>query len=407
MIAARFWAGAAGVGICLGSIMMPEAGAAQSIRVLLAPDVQQLEVHTDQTIWVTDEHDEAWSYRPVLRIKVRGRALILNGKPVVSDQLTLRAGNHDLKLWLNGNGRRTALYASDDKGGLQISGVIQLVRRGKGLLLVNHVDLEEYVKGVVPAEVNSAWHPEMLKVQAIAARTYALYQHMLSATRDYDVVASTQDQVYRGRHGIDERVIQAVESTRGLVVAYQGAPIYAAFSSTAAGITEDAMTVWSKDLPYLKGVECPFDLDSPFYQWKASVKLDTLEKNLRQQGFAVGTISAITPLAYSRAGRVATIRIVHSSGELTLRGEDLRKTVGYTVVPSTQFTIESVGQDVVFSGYGAGHAVGLCQWGAKELAELGYSFSSILRYYYPGTELQDASLTQAPPVPPTSAAPPS
>ncbi|MDH4250970.1 MAG: SpoIID/LytB domain-containing protein, partial [Nitrospira sp.] len=317
MIAARFWAGAAGVGICLGSIMMPEAGASQSIRVLLAPDVQQLEVHTDQTIWVTDEHDEAWSYRPVLRIKVRGRALILNGKPVVSDQLTLRAGNHDLKLWLNGNGRSTALHASDDKGGLQISGVIQLVRRGKGLLLVNHVDLEEYVKGVVPAEVNSAWHPEMLKVQAVAARTYALYQHMLSATRDYDVVASTQDQVYRGRHGIDERVIQAVESTRGLVVAYQGAPIYAAFSSTAAGITEDAMNVWSKDLPYLKGVECPFDLESPFYQWKASVKLDTLEKNLRQRGFAVGTISAITPLAYSRAGRVATIRIVHSSGELT------------------------------------------------------------------------------------------
>jgi stage II sporulation protein D len=267
--------------------------------------------------------------------------------------------------------------------------------------------LEEYVKGVVPAEVNSAWHPEMLKVQAIAARTYALYQHMLSATRDYDVVASTQDQVYRGRQGIDERVIQAVESTRGLVVTHQGAPIYAAFSSTAAGITEDAMNVWSKDLPYLKGVECPFDLESPFYQWKASVKLDTLEKNLRQQGFAVGTISAITPLAYSRAGRVATIRIVHSSGELTLRGEDLRKTVGYTVVPSTQFTIESVGQDVVFSGYGAGHAVGLCQWGAKELAELGYSFSSILRYYYPGTEIQDASLTQAPPVPPIPAAPPS
>ncbi len=407
MIAARFWAGAAGVGICLGSIMMPEAGAAQSIRVLLAPDVQQLEVHTDQTIWVTDEHDEAWSYRPVLRIKVRGRALILNGKPVVSDQLTLRAGNHDLKLWLNGNGRRTAPHASDDKGGLQISGVIQLVRRGKGLLLVNHVDLEEYVKGVVPAEVNSAWHPEMLKVQAIAARTYALYQHMLSATRDYDVVASTQDQVYRGRHGIDERVIQAVESTRGLVVTHHGAPIYAAFSSTAAGITEDAMNVWSKDLPYLKGVECPFDLESPFYQWKASVKLGTLEKNLRQQGFAVGTISAVTPLAYSRAGRVATLRILHSSGELIVRGEDLRKAVGYTVVPSTQFTIESVGQDVVFSGYGAGHAVGLCQWGAKELAELGYSFSSILRYYYPGTELQDAALTQAPPVPQTHAAPPS
>lgn len=408
MIAAQLRAGAAGLGICLGSIMVPEAGAAQSIRVLLAPNVQQLEVHTDQTIWVTDEHGEAWSYRPVLRIKVRGRALILNGKPVVSEQLTLRAGNHDLKLWLSGNGRKTALHANgENKGGLQISGVLQLLRRGKGLLLVNHVDLEEYVKGVVPAEVNSAWHSEMLKVQAVAARTYALYQHMLSATRDYDVVAGIQDQVYRGRHGIDERVIQAVESTRGLVVTHQGAPIYAAFSSTAAGVTEDAMVVWSKDLPYLKGVECPFDLESPYYQWKASVKIDILEKSLRQQGFVIGTISTIAPLAYSRAGRVALLRVVHSDGELTLRGEDLRKAIGYTVIPSTQFAVESVGQDVVFSGYGAGHAVGLCQWGAKELAELGYSFSSILGYYYPGTELRDASLTQAPPVSSTPAAPPS
>ena len=399
MTAAWLGSVAAGLEICLGSILMPEVHAAQSIRVLLAPDIQQLEVHSDQTIWVTDEHNQAWSYQPALRIKVRGRALILNGKPMVSEQLTVRAGNHDLRLWLNRNGNQAALHAVDDKGVLQVSGVLQLIRRGKGLLLINHVDLEEYVKGVVPAEVNPVWHSEMLKVQAVAARTYALYQHMLSASRDYDVVAGTQDQVYRGRHGIDARVVEAVESTRGLVVTHQGAPIYAAFSSTAAGMTEDAMTVWSKDLPYLKGVECPFDLDSPYYQWKASVKLETLEKNLKQQGFPVGTISAVAPLAYSRAGRVATVRVLHSKGELVLRGEDLRKAVGYTVIPSTQFTVGLIGQDVVFSGYGAGHAVGLCQWGAKELAELGYSFSSILRYYYPGTELQDAALTQAPPVP--------
>jgi stage II sporulation protein D len=84
---------------------------------------------------------------------------------------------------------------------------------------------------------------------------------------------------------------------------------------------------------------------------------------------------------------------------MTIRGEDLRKAIGYTIIPSTQFRIESIGQEIVLSGYGSGHAVGLCQWGAKELADLGYSFSSILRYYYPGTELRDASMTQAPPFP--------
>jgi stage II sporulation protein D len=378
------------------------AQSAQSIRVLLASDVQRLEVRAEKTIWVTDAQDRAHFFRSALRIEMRGPVFMLNGTRISGDHLLIRAGDHDLKLLLprpNGHGNGTSTQMNDGRPALQVSGLIQLIRRGKGVLVINQVDLEEYVKGVVPAEVNAAWHPEMLKVQAVAARTYALYQHMLSASRDYDVAATIQDQVYRGRQGMDTRVVQAVESTRGLVVTHHGAPIYAAFSSTAAGITEDAVIVWSKDLPYLKGVECPFDLESPYYQWKASFKIETLEKNLRTLGFTVGTIATMTPLTYSRAGRVATLRILHSKGELILRGEELRKAVGYTVVPSTQFTIESFGQEVTLSGYGAGHAVGLCQWGAKELAELGYSFSSILRYYYPGTELQHASSTKAPPAP--------
>jgi stage II sporulation protein D len=401
IMASRPWAFAFGLGLWLGSIAIPDAEAAPSIRVLLASDVQQLEVLSDQPIWVTDRHNEAWSYRSALQIKVRGRAMLLNGKSVVTDQLTLKAGSHDLKLWVTQKSNRTLHHASDEKDSLQVSGAIKLIRRGKGLYVINYVDLEEYVKGVVPAEVNATWHLEMLKVQAVAARTYALYQQMLSVTRDYDVAAGTQDQVYRGRRGLDARVAQAVESTRGLVVTHQGAPIYAAFSSTAAGVTEDAMNVWSMDLPYLKGVECPFDLESPFYQWKTSIKLDVLEKNLKKRGFVVGTIQSISPVAHSRAGRVARLRIVHSEGELIVRGEDLRRAVGYTIVQSTQFTVESIGEELILSGYGAGHAVGLCQWGAKELAELGYSFASILRYYYPGTELQDAALTQAPPMPHT------
>lgn len=376
--------------------------AAESIRVLMASDVHRLDVRAESAVWLTDGQSRSHSYNTVLHIELRGAALLVNGTRVAGEQLTLRAGEHDLKLWLprvSSGSHGAALQPADERGALHVSGLVHVVRRGKGLLVINQVDLEEYVKGVVPAEVNSTWHREMLKVQAVAARTYALYQHMLSASRDYDVAASIQDQVYRGRQGVDARVQEAVESTRGLVVTHDGAPIYAAFSSTAAGITEDAMVVWSKDLPYLKGVECPFDVESPYYQWKASFRVTTLERNLRHQGFSVGTIATMTPVGFSRAGRVSKLRILHSKGELILRGEDLRKAVGYTVVPSTQFTIESMGQDIVLTGYGAGHAVGLCQWGAKELAELGYSFSSILRYYYPGTELQNVALTKMPPVP--------
>jgi stage II sporulation protein D len=380
------------------------AEAAQSIRVLLSADVAQLDVRADRPLWVTDAKGHGQALRASVQVAAAEKGFLLNGVRIQTEQLTLHGGESGLMLTFPRPVRKPngSAVSSDDSGtGVSVSGLIYLVRKGKGFLVINRVDLEEYVKGVVPAEVSSTWHPEMLKAQAVAARTYALYQQMLSATREYDVAATVQDQVYRGKQGIDAGILRAVEETRGLVVTYQNAPIYAAFSSTAAGLTEDAMNVWSKEYPYLKGVECPFDLTSPYYQWKSSFKVDTLEQNLRQQGFPVGTIATMTPLSFSRGGRVAKLRILHSGGELILRGEELRKAVGYTIIPSTQFAIESIGRDVVLSGYGAGHAVGMCQWGAKELAELGYSFSTILRYYYPGTELLDMMLTK-PPTPPSS-----
>ena len=391
------------VGACLLGLSSGTE-AAQSIRVLLSANVSQLDVRADRPLWVTDAKGHSQTLRTSVHILVGENGFLLNGVRVQAERLTLQGGEQGLTLTFprpTRNSHGAAVSSGDSGVGISVSGLIHLVRKGKGFLVINLVDFEEYVKGVVPAEVSSAWHPEMLKAQAVAARTYALYQQMLSATRDYDVAATVQDQVYRGKQGVDAGILRAVEETRGLVVTYEDAPIYAAFSSTAAGLTEDAMNVWSKEYPYLKGVECPFDLASPYYQWKSSFKVDTLEQNLRQQGFSVGTIATMTPLSFSRGGRVAKLRILHSGGELILRGEELRKAVGYTIIPSTQFVIESIGRDVVLSGFGAGHAVGMCQWGAKELAELGYPFSTILRYYYPGTELQNMTLTK-PPIPPSS-----
>ena len=390
-------------GVCLFSLSSG-AEAAESLRVLLSADVPRLDVRTGGPLWLTDAKGRDQALRTPAQVSASETGFLLNGVRIQTEQLTLHGGEQGLTLTIPRPARKSngAAVSSGDSGmEVSVSGLVKLVRRGKGFSVINRVDLEEYVKGVVPSEVSSTWHPEMLKAQAVAARTYALYQQMLGATREYDVAATVQDQVYRGKQGIDVGILRAVEETRGLVVTYLGAPIYAAFSSTAAGLTEDAMNVWSKEYPYLKGVECPFDLASPYYQWKSSFKIDTLEQNLRQQGFPVGTIATITPLAFSRGGRVAKLRVLHSGGELVLRGEELRKAVGYTIIPSTQFAIESIGQDVVLSGFGAGHAVGMCQWGAKELAELGYPFSTILQYYYPGTELQNLTLTK-PPTPPSS-----
>lgn len=372
------------VWLLCAAVMPGSARADDAIRVLLAQDVPRIQVFAERRLAVQGAggHERVFTDSVIVAASPDG-TWSLNGEVLSGTGLTLSGNGAGLTL-------RVGPGIESNAAPLVVDGTLRILR-GKGpggLAVVNHVDVEEYVKGVVPAEMNAAWHAEALKVQAIVARTYALYQRQANREREYDVVAGTLDQVYRGRQGVDRRVRDAVESTRSLALTYQNEPILAAFSSTAAGPTEDAMNVWSKDLPYLKGVECPFDANSPYYQWRAEFTLQDLEDKLVRQGFAIGTIANLAPLAYSAAGRVARLRVLHSQGELVLRGEDLRRLVGYGVIQSTQFEIESIGRTVVLSGRGAGHAVGLCQWGAKEMADLGYRFDTILHYYFPGTALK-------------------
>ncbi|MDE3050973.1 MAG: SpoIID/LytB domain-containing protein, partial [Nitrospirota bacterium] len=203
------------------------AEAAQSIRVLLSADVPRLEVRADRPLWVTDAKGHGQAMRASVQVAATETGFLLNGVRMQTEQLTLHGGEQGLTLTFPRPARKpngAAVSSGDSGAGISVSGLVHLVRRGKGFLVINRVDLEEYVKGVVPAEVSSTWHPEMLKAQAVAARTYALYQQMLSATRDYDVAATVQDQVYRGKQGIDAGILRAVEDTRGLVVTYEDAP---------------------------------------------------------------------------------------------------------------------------------------------------------------------------------------
>lgn len=366
-------------------LLLPDTGFAEDLmRVLLMQDAPRVEISSEHGLTVQLPSGETRRVAGPVVARPSAGSLTLNGERIAADAVTIWNRGGHLTVANGGNG------AGDPKS-LVVSGSLKILLRGNGLSLINDVDLEEYIKGVVPAEMSPGWHPEALKAQAVVARTYALYQRMLNRSREYDLVATVQDQVYQGRQGVDHRVQEAVESTRGIAVAYQDAPIYAAFSSTAAGPTEDAMNVWSKDLPYLKGVDCPFDVNAPRYHWRAVLRLQELEQTFRRQGVDVGAIASLTPFTYSRAGRVTRLRILHSRGELILRGEDFRRLVGYSVVPSTQFDVVSMGWEIALSGRGAGHAVGLCQWGAKEMAEHGYPYTTILAYYFPGTELRRTS----------------
>ena len=359
--------------------------ASEDIRVSLADDATQIVLEASHPITLRFPSGQRVIETAPLTIQPSGRGLSVNGRQLAFQKLVAKAKRGGLTLSLRGS--RSGRSRGSKTKEWSLRGKVELQRQGSKVLVVNHVDVEAYVAGVVTGEINRNWHPEALRAQAVAARTYVLYKKMMNRQQAYDVVSSVQDQVYRGQAQVNSAVKSAIQSTKGQVITYQDAPILAAYSSTAAGPTEDAAYVWDVDVPYLKGVECPFDDQSPRFRWRAAVSLEKLEQKFRKLDYAVGTIATITPFSRTPSGRIDQIRILHSRGELILRGQDFRRVAGYSTVYSTQFTIESMGRELILVGKGAGHGVGLCQWGMKEMAELGYSYEAIVRYYYPGTEL--------------------
>lgn len=267
-------------------------------------------------------------------------------------------------------------------------GIFRIKKTGEGLLITNEVDLERYLEGVVPAEMPPDWEREALKVQAVISRTYALYKKKENQGKGYDLVGSVLGQVYKGGSVADPRTSASIAQTKGKVLTYDGELALTFFHSTSAGPTEDASERWNMDFPYLKGVSCPLDRDSPYFQWERTITLRDLEEGLQRLGYPVVAVATLTPLQWSRAGRLLTVRILHDGGEIILKAEDLRKALGFRVLPSTHFAIDSFGREIHIRGSGYGHGVGLCQWGANVMARQGLKFEEILLYYYPGVTLR-------------------
>lgn len=289
----------------------------------------------------------------------------------------------------------TEIGASAKSGTLTVNGIkawgtirIRVVS-GK-LLVVNLLDVEDYLRGVVPMEVSVQWHPEVLKVQSIISRTYALFQAVSRRDKAFDLVATIQDQVYGGPSRWHAASDAAIAETAGLVLQHRGELVFAAYHSTSAGPTEDVREVWNFDFDYLRGVSCPFDATSPHFRWRRFIPIEKLQAALATNGRTVGVIASVTPYSWTASGRVSRVRILNSEGEVVIRAEELRKALGYTELPSANFTVSSFGRLIQFDGQGAGHGVGLCQWGAKQLAEMGYTAEEIVRYYYPGVTIGHA-----------------
>jgi stage II sporulation protein D len=272
--------------------------------------------------------------------------------------------------------------------GRDYPGTIEIAASGSGLAAINELPLEEYLAGAVKAEAGDRMPLEMLKAQAIAARTYAAYERQLNAAKLYHLTASTANQQYVGRVSPDSPVWTAVRQTAGQVVLWNGRLFPAFYHTDSGGYTEDPRSVFAaSNMPALRPVRVEFPSASPYHRWRLDVPLAELAAQLLKAGISVGRIVALDVVDRSTSLRVSQIAIRGLAGQVVMRGNDLRRVIGYDTLKSTLFAVAVVGRVARFAGRGYGHGVGLDQWGAKAMADRGWSAERIVEYYYPGAVL--------------------
>ncbi|NEN87518.1 MAG: SpoIID/LytB domain-containing protein [Okeania sp. SIO3H1] len=265
-------------------------------------------------------------------------------------------------------------------------GRTHIIPSKSGITAINYVDIEQYLYSVIGAEMNGNWPQAALKAQAVAARSYALNKRQENSNNFYDLGNDQLWQVYQGIKTESPGTYAAVDATKGQVLTYNGQIILALFHSSSGGHTENVEDVWSNPLPYLRAVP-DFDQDAPVYEWTESFT----QAELKQRISGVGNIISMTPQSTTPHNSVITIKVLGDAGVKTLQGTDITAALG---LKSTRFIVtpnKDEGQQIPTSfkitGKGFGHAVGMSQWGAYNLARNGYNYQQILLYYYQGANL--------------------
>ncbi|WP_353097007.1 SpoIID/LytB domain-containing protein [Tissierella praeacuta] len=326
---------------------------------------------------------------------------------------------------------------------------IRLLSKNNEIIVINHVGLENYLYGVVPAEMPATFHVEALKAQAVASRSFAISNINKHSSEGFNLCDTTHCQVYSGVEYEKSSTNLAVDETRDTFAYYNGKVIEAIFHSTSSGFTEDSVNVWGGDFPYLKSVEDKFSSESPYSKWSFSININELNNNLISSGVNIGSLQGMEVVDATLTGKVNKIKIIGTKGEQVIDGTKFRNIVGATKFKSSWFNIKSsnintsnsqvyvidggmfkpqtidvdkayildeknqkkpnrgtvsraIGKDkietlgefypidsseILIEGKGFGHGVGMSQFGAKKMAELGYDFEEILKYYYTGIDV--------------------
>lgn len=333
--------------------------------------------------------------------------LVVNYKNIINKNvkgITLKKEKNSIKLSFDKNKSKIYQIAVDtglvikskDKrgiwvGGKRYSGLINIRNLKNEIFVVNTLGIEKYLSSVVGSEMPYKWPLEALKAQSIASRTYALKKN---GNALYDIDSTQRDQVYNGLESKTYETNKAVKHTRSLVITHKNKLINALFHSSSGGMTENSEDVWRNKYPYLISVK-DFDQKNPKMYWKKIFSNQELQMLFPK----IGGINKIEILDITKTGRVKNIKLIGNYGALDLSGTNLRKRMGLrsTLFKFKFITVKTykeknksknLNDSLMISGMGAGHGVGMSQWGAKHLAMRGYKAKDILKYYYKGIQIK-------------------
>jgi stage II sporulation protein D len=286
----------------------------------------------------------------------------------------------------------TANKILNKEGDLLPSSISILKNRRSQLDIIGNLDLEKYLQGVLPSEMPASWPFESLKAQAVASRTYVLFQKQSNRHLHFDVESSIMDQVYKTQKAStpwSRKIAKVIKETESMVLSQGGKAIKAYFHSHCGGHTEMAANVWTGAAGF-NTVKDPYCAKHTPLKWKISKSLKDLEWAYKKFSgdSEVYNLLSVQNGSKNLSGRVETLFLFFENGQIRKwEGVDFRKSIGFSKIKSTRFQVVSKNKEVEFSGSGYGHGVGLCQHGAKSMAKLGKTYNEILKHYYPNSHL--------------------
>lgn len=305
------------------------------------------------------------------------------------------------------------------------------------MAVINYLMMDHYVYGILPKEMSGTWPKEALKAQAVVARSFTINSFEKHGDEGYDTCDTTNCQVYGGYSVEAPGSNLAVDETSGELLYYGDELVVGYYHSNSGGRTASIENVWSTSVPYLKSVDDPYSVGSPNTDWIVLMTPKEITDKLAEKNYFIGTLNGVKVIEVAEDGRVQEIRFIGSKGTATLKKEEMRKVFGYKKFKSIWFevvtdnvlsvantqeysqvvltdakvyngsltkslsgtsnvVIQGVkGQTLVdmspaaykFVGHGFGHGIGMSQWGAKKMADDGFSYQDILYHYYTNTQI--------------------